>query len=614
MCGIAGIYLKTRAGAVSPEALQRMRDVMTHRGPDDAGVYTDSEIGLCHRRLSIIGLQTGHQPMADASERYTIVFNGEIYNYRSVRSELEKAGYSFRTESDTEVILNAYAQYGADCVQHLNGMFAFAIWDKQTRSLFLARDRLGVKPLYYINGPDGFVFASEIKALFESDLYKPSLNEAAVFEYFMFRGVTGEATLFKQVFSLLPGHWMKLQGDTCTIEKYWTHLHADYPIACSLEASIEQFHELLNDAVRIRLMSEVPLGTFCSGGVDSSLVTALAARELGEGVNTFSVGFSDTAYDETRYARMVAQRYKTQHHELIVENADFAKQLEHLIWLNDEPLHFANSVQIYAISCLAKEFVTVVLTGEGADELFLGYPRYQIPRLLNRVSSIGFLLHPLMRAGHAITGDHRFQKFAYFLRGDTDDSILSNTATNERESLSGLLAKGINNDLQYRKSMLAQYRDIADIGVRLSLQDQHTYLISILNRQDKMSMGASIEARVPFLDYRVAEFANSRASSCRTKWLRGKELVKRVAQRYLPDEVVYRRKSGFGVPLGDWFRSDQGLGSLAKRVFENGQTQDVIQREHLLKLFNEHRDGRHNHAELLWTALNFLLWRERYSL
>ena len=614
MCGIAGILQKQSKPPVPTEALVRMRDIMTYRGPDDAGVYVDGEIGLCHRRLSIIGLSTGHQPMADVSERYWIVFNGEIYNYRSVRKSLEQAGYQFRTESDTEVIINAYAAYGKDCVQHLNGMFAFAIWDTQARSLFLARDRLGVKPLYFADTPTGFVFGSEIKTLFESGHLRAGLNQGSVFEYFLFRGVTGTPTLFDGVQSLLPAHWMLLSNGHIETQPYWSHQQAGFPIPCSLDESIEQLHEVLRDAVKIRLMSEVPLGTFCSGGVDSSLVTALAAGELGEGVNTFSVGFSDSAYDETVYARMVAERYKTHHHELVVENVDFAANLEQLIWLNDEPLHFANSVQIYAISKLAKQFVTVVLTGEGADELFLGYPRYQIPRLMNRLRGVSFILAPLLRAGHALTGDHRLHKLAYFLRGDTDEAILSNIAVNERESVTALLEPDVTQTLAYRQEMLERYRDMRDIGARLSLQDQHTYLVTILNRQDKMSMGASIESRVPFLDYRVAEFANARPSSCRTRGMQGKELVKQLARRYLPDEVVYRRKSGFGVPLADWLRADSGLGPLAARVFEQGNSEGVLQRDKLLDLFKAHREGRANHAELLWTALNFLIWRERYSL
>ncbi|HEY9199217.1 MAG TPA: asparagine synthase (glutamine-hydrolyzing) [Gammaproteobacteria bacterium] len=613
MCGIAGLLLKTADARVEPELLVRMRDTMVHRGPDEEGVYTDGPLGLCHRRLSIIGVTTGRQPLHGSDARYWIVFNGEIYNYRDLRRELEQRGYRFHTESDTEVIVNAYAEYGADCVQRLNGMFAFAIWDTQTRSLFLARDRLGVKPLYYHDGPNGFVFASEIKAILSSGQVKATLDTDRVWEYFLYRGVTGENTLFGGIRSLLPGHWMRMTADSCEIRQFWTHRRAEFPVPCTLDGSMARFEELLVDAVRIRLMSEVPLGTFCSGGVDSSLVTAIAARQLGEGVNTFSVGFSDAAYDETHFARIVAQRYGTHHHELVVENADFAANLEELVWLNDEPLHFANSVQIYAISKLAKQFVTVVLTGEGADELFLGYPRYQIPQILNRVRHLSPVLRPLLGALGGMTGDHRIRKLEYFLRRDVDSAILANSAPNEREGVDALLSPGVARSAAYREAVLTRYRDLPDIGARLSFQDQHTYLVSILNRQDKMSMGASIEARVPFLDYRIAEFANALPSHCRTRWLRSKELVKRVARNYLPDEVVYRRKSGFGVPLGAWLRDDNGLGGLAERVFGAGAGAGILDEQRLRELWREHRAGTKDHSELLWTSLNFLIWRERFA-
>jgi len=613
MCGIAGLLLKTPDAQIDIELLIRMRDTMVHRGPDDEGVYANGPIGLSHRRLSIIGVTTGHQPMHGSNPHHWIVFNGEIYNYRELRHELERCGHQFHTDSDTEVIVNAYAEYGEQCVQRLNGMFSFAIWDGLTDSLFIARDRLGIKPLYYYDGPSGFVFASEIKAILASNQIAARLDPDRVWEYFLYRGISGENTLFSGIRSLLPGHWMRIRAEQVETHQFWSHRRPEFPVPCSLKHSAAEFEELLTDAVRIRLMSEVPLGTFCSGGVDSSLVTALAARHLGEGVNTFSVGFSEAAYDETHYARLVAQRYGTQHHELVVENRDFSEHLEELIWLNDEPLHFANSVQIYAISQLAKQFVTVVLTGEGADELFLGYPRYQIPQMLNRLRYVRKLFRPLVGMIGRATGDHRIRKLEYFLDHSLDSAVCTNSAPNEREYVDLLLAPGTPQTQRYREEVLNQYHNISDVGVRLSFQDQHTYLVSILNRQDKMSMGASIEARVPFLDYRIAEFANSMPTVCRTRRLRGKELVKRVARNYLPDEVVYRRKSGFGVPLESWFKDNVGLGGLAKKVFDSGAADGVFNEQQLRTLWLEHRSGTKNHAELLWTALNFLIWRERFN-
>lgn len=613
MCGIAGLLLKAADTQIDADILARMRDTMIHRGPDDQGIYHSGPVGLCHRRLSIIDVASGHQPMHGKDSHHWIVFNGEIYNYRELRTELEGLGHQFHTESDTEVIVNAYAEYGEGCVQRLNGMFAFAIWDCLRHCLFIARDRLGVKPLYYHDTPDGFVFASEIKAVLASGRISARLDPDRVWEYFLYRGISGENTLFSGIRSLLPGHWMRISRGRTEIQCYWSHRRPEFPISCSLDRSVAKLDELLTDAVRIRLMSEVPLGTFCSGGVDSSLVTAIAARLLGEGVNTFSVGFSDVAYDETRYARLVAQHCSTLHHELIVENRDFAEHLEELVWLNDEPLHFANSVQIYALSRLAKQYVTVVLTGEGADELFLGYPRYQIPQILNRIRHARALVRPLTGIFGRFIRDHRVRRLEYFLEHDIDSTICANSAANEYEHIDLLLSPNAARTQPYRDHILDQYRDISDVGVRLSFQDQHTYLVSILNRQDKMSMGASVEARVPFLDYRIAEFANSMPSACRTQLLRGKELVKRVARNYLPDEVVYRRKSGFGVPLPSWLREGDGLGGLAKRVFDSGTAEGALDEARLRTLWLEHRGGTANHAELLWTAMNFLIWRERFN-
>lgn len=613
MCGIAGLLLKTSDAHMDTETLVRMRDTMVRRGPDDQGIYTSGPVGLCHRRLSIIGVTTGHQPMHGSNPNHWIVFNGEIYNYRELRDELEKLGHHFHTGSDTEVIINAYTEYGEECVRKLNGMFAFAIWDSVRNNLFIARDRLGVKPLYYHDGQDGFVFASEIKAILASGQISAKLDHDRVWEYFLYRGISGENTLFSGIRSLLPGHWMRIGENKVEIRRFWSHRRSEFPISCSLERSATKLDELLTDAVRIRLMSEVPLGTFCSGGVDSSLVTAIAARHLGEGVNTFSVGFSDAAYDETRYARMVAERYGTQHHELIIENREFSDYLEDLVWLNDEPLHFANSVQIYAISQLAKRYVTVVLTGEGADELFLGYPRYQIPQILNRVRYIGNLIRPLIGVLGHLTGDHRIRKLEYFLNHDVDNAIKINSSANEYEQVDALLSSKGEQPQRYRDLILDQYRDVGDIGARLSFQDQHTYLVSILNRQDKMSMGASIEARVPFLDYRIVEFANSMPSKCRTRFMRSKELVKHVARNYLPDEVIYRRKSGFGVPLASWLREDDGLGGLAKRIFNAGTAEGILNETQLRTLWIEHRSGIANHTELLWTTMNFLIWRDKFN-
>ena len=381
MCGIAGIVYTDSSRACEMGTIKRMTDVMPYRGPDDSGAWMNGNVGLGHRRLSIIDLGGGHQPMADVSGGLWIIFNGEIYNYRQVRQDLVAKGYTFQTQSDTEVILQAYAAMGEKCVTALNGMFAFAIWDTRQHTLFLARDRMGVKPLYYAERPDAFVFGSEIKALFASGLVEARARDEAFAEYLLFRQVAGSETLFHGVKSLPPGCTMTVRDGAARISSYWSPRPPAERPSITYDEAKEQLTSLLEDSVRLRLISDVPVGTFCSGGVDSSLVTALAAKLKREPVNTFSVGFDEEDFDESAFARMVSEHHGTIHHELRVGNVKYAELFPRMVWHNDEPLDFANSVHIFALSELAKRQVTVVLTGEGSDELFAGYPRYRIPDL-----------------------------------------------------------------------------------------------------------------------------------------------------------------------------------------------------------------------------------------
>lgn len=613
MCGITGVIFRDQERAVKEEILIDMRDSMVYRGPDDAGVYVDQHIGFAHRRLSIVGLTSGHQPMTNDARDLWIVFNGEIYNYPQLKKDMLKKGYSFKTESDTEVIIHLYAEYGKDCVKYLNGMFAFAIWDKRNRQVFMARDRLGVKPFYYAEFDNAIIFGSEIKSLLAYPGFEACCNKDAVFEYFVFRAVSGEQTLFDGVKSLLPGHHMTISDGGYTIEKYWDALQTEIQHNLSVDQAVERLDELLNDAVRIRLMSEVPLGTFCSGGVDSSLVTAMAANAIGQPVNTFSVGFHEADFDETYYARMVSDQYQTRHHELKLDSDEFTHLLPDLIYLNDEPLNFSNSVHIYAISKLAKEYVTVVLTGEGADELFLGYPRYQIPRIARNLKRLSWIARPLLQIGSIIKDDHRLEKLSYYLDHDIRDVMRMNSATCRSEDVRRILMSSVPTGLDYRDAVLNQASGMDHLLSRMSLQDQKTYLVSILNRQDKMSMGASIEARVPFLDYRMAEFANSLPASTRINGFDTKMLVKKVALNYLPREVIYRRKSGFGVPLAEWFRKPNGLGGMLENMINAGGYEEYLDPESLKRVYQQHVDGEADYAELLWTVLNFLLWKHRFA-
>ncbi|BDD87613.1 asparagine synthase (glutamine-hydrolyzing) [Desulfofustis limnaeus] len=614
MCGITGIYYKNRERAVDGADISIMRDTMVHRGPDDAGIYLSGNVGLGHRRLSIVGLSSGHQPMSNEAGTVWIVFNGEIYNYPELKITMESKGYRFRTQSDTEVIIHLFEEYGENCVHHLNGMFAFAIWDKNNRRLFLARDRLGIKPFYYAEVNGALIFGSEIKAVLAYPGFQTDCDRDSVFEYFLFRAVSGKRTMFEGVRSLLPGHCLLVTEEKTVAKQYWEHCSRQ-PLVFTFNEAVERLEELLVDAVRLRLMSEVPLGTFCSGGIDSSLVTAIAAKAIGHPINTFSVGFYESDFDEGYFARLVSSEYGTNHHELKLTNKEYAQLLPDLIYLNDEPLNFQNSIHIFAISQLAKKHVTVVLTGEGADELFFGYPRYKIPQLVSNLKRFKLIAGFILKNVGTILNDHRIEKLLYFLDKDLSDIIKCNAAVNKEELIDQIMIPGIfKKDLSYRNELFESIFENIEVLECLSLQDQLTYLVSILNRQDKMSMGASVEARVPFLDYRIVEFANLLPGSLRMKGHTSKLLVKEVAKKYLPMEVVNRKKSGFGVPLKTWLQSKGGMAELIEDTMFDSDGQDYFDRNYLLKIYREHRSGKKDYSEMIWTVVNFILWKKCFKI
>ena len=542
----------------------------------------------------------------------SIVFNGEIYNYRSLREELIGKGYRFHSQSDTEVILHLYAERGEACVHALNGMFAFAIWDTRRRALFLARDRMGVKPLYYAVTPKAFLFASEIKAILASGLVPARCRNEAIAEYMLFRHVAGPEGLFSGVMSLPPGCTLTFCDGKSQIAPYWSpRPTADQPQMMYEEAR-QTLTDLLQDSVKLRLISDVPVGTFCSGGVDSSLVTALASRIKGDRVNTFSIGFDEPEYDESAFALMVARQYGTIHHQLTIGNAEFSELFPRMVWQNDEPLNFANSVQIFALSRLAKQYVTVVLTGEGSDELFAGYPRYRIPEMAALYRRAPKFLRSLAKLWGNLTRDHRIEKLDRYASCSPLETMLYNSSVLRPDVVAAVAPHLMQSQLDYRLSCLAgsEGRGLGDVA-RVSLLDQECFLVSILNRQDKMSMAASIESRVPFMDYRIVEFANQLPASYKLRSGIGKAIVKDVARAFLPAETVDRRKSGFGVPLDRWFRTNIGMGERIAGFPEHADP-DLFDRKVLRRLVEEHRAGTRDHSEILWTALNFQTWKETF--
>ncbi|MCP9469241.1 MAG: asparagine synthase (glutamine-hydrolyzing) [Nitrospira sp.] len=612
MCGIVGLMYADPARHCSREVVTKMRDTFVYRGPDDAGLHLDGPVGLGHRRLSIIDLGGGHQPMSIENGAFWIVFNGEIYNYRSLREELIRKGRRFQTQSDTEVILHLYAERGEACVHALNGMFAFAIWDTRRRALFLARDRMGVKPLYYAVTPEAFLFASEIKAILSSGLVPARCRSEALGEYLLFRQVAGPETLFAGVMSLPPGCTLTLCDGKSHVTRYWSLRPAADRSAITYEEAKNTLTELLEDSIKLRLISDVPVGTFCSGGVDSSLVTALASRIKGDQVNTFSIGFDEPEYDESAYALMVSKQYGTIHRQLTIGNAAFSELFPQMVWQNDEPLNFANSVQIFALSRLAKQYVTVVLTGEGSDELFAGYPRYRIPAMAALYRRMPSTLRSLAKLWGAVAKDHRIMKLHRFAACSPFETLLYNSSVLRPDVVATIAPRLAESRLDYRRSCLKGTEQLGlDDLARVSLLDQECFLVSILNRQDKMSMAASIESRVPFMDYRIVEFANRLPGAYKLRSGSGKAIVKDVARAFLPPETVDRRKSGFGVPLDRWFRSDAGMGERVRQLPDQVDS-SLFDRTIICRLVEEHRAGAQDHSEVLWTVLNVQTWKETF--
>jgi asparagine synthase (glutamine-hydrolysing) len=626
MCGITGIRQFASNAVVDPGVVRRMCDVMVHRGPDDDGVYTAGPVGLGMRRLSIVDLATGHQPLSNEDGTLWTVFNGEIYNHAELRPKLEARGHVYRTHSDTETIVHLYEEYGHDCVQHLKGMFAFAIWDALRQRLFVARDRLGIKPLYYHLTPEHFVFGSEIKVLLAYPGLEAQFRRAALPEYLAFGYLSGEDTFYKGIRKLMPGHWIEVDSGQVKIERYW-----DLPITATDSSRGEDYYvpayrELLEQAVRSHLMSDVPLGVFLSGGVDSSAVAALMTKIRGTPVETFSVGYSEDAYSELPYARIVAQHLNSVHHEVLLSQQDFFDTLPHLIWHEDEPIVWPSSVPLFFVARLARERVKVVLTGEGSDETLAGYTRYAFTlknaawdRVYRGVAPI--FLRNWIRGSIAdstwISATLRRKLSHTFLARNGNswasfyfDNFFS--AFSEAEQC-GLLSPELANETAagspYQNVLAYWDHSSGEMLQRLLYTDIKTYLIELLMKQDNMSMATSIESRVPFLDHTLVEFATNIPERLQLGGFAGKRILKKAVEDLLPHSILYRPKLGFPTPWSRWLAGPQ-LEIIRDLLLEpRSLDRGLFQRAAIERIFQEHRAGYRDHYDRIWRLLNLELWQ-----
>lgn len=627
MCGIAGFVNTSPASGDNAAILRRMTDAIAHRGPDDDGFYRDQWVSLGHRRLSIIDLSGGHQPAFNETAERCIIYNGEVFNHADLRPELEAAGHRYRSHCDTETILHAYEEYGSGCLARFRGMFSFAIWDASRRCLFCARDRLGIKPFYYFWDGQTLVFASEIKAILEHPAVSPRFREASLPEYLTFGFTSSDETMFEGIRKLMPGHTLTLDvsrpGAQPVIEQYWDVPSSAADTAISDGEWISETRRRLEETVRMRLMSDVPLGMFLSGGVDSSAIAALIRRMTNGPVETFSVGYSEGEYSELSYAKEVARLIGTAHREVVVGMDDFFAALPKLIWHEDEPIAWPSSVSLHFVSQLASRHVKVVLTGEGSDELFAGYSRYAWTRLNLRLLRIwksavpasfrravrsgiaggGWLSADLRRKlGHSFLGCEESIESLYI-----DNFLAPFPATLRRELLASAAGREYESYLRYWNANPA-----SSLLRRMLYADQKTYLVELLMKQDQMSMSASIESRVPFLDHTFVEFAMRMPDRMKIRGRIGKYVIKEAVSDLLPRTIIHRTKMGFPTPLRQWLRQPEAAPLLDSLTAGDGLVASYLNMDAVRSLIARHRAGSHDGTDRIWNLLNLQIWGDTF--
>ena len=623
MCGICGIFYTDATHTVDRDVLAGMNRQIVHRGPDDEGFFVEGNVGVAMRRLSIIDVTTGHQPIANEDESLWIVFNGEIYNHAALRAQLEAQGHRYRTRSDTETIIHLYEQYGRDCVKYLRGMFAFAIWDRNRKALFAARDRLGIKPFYYRFDGKTFLFGSEIKAILAHPGVRAEFNVGMLSEYLAFGYLSGSQTMFAGINKLPPAHTLEIDSaGKLNLQSYW-----DLTVPVDSEGQPREFYvksyrEMLESCVSSHLMSDVPLGVFLSGGLDSSTVAALTTKIRREPIATFAVGYGEEKFSELRYARQVAQHIGSQHHEVRLNREEFFSALPHLIWHEDEPIVWPSSVSLYFVAKLARNRVKVVLTGEGSDETLGGYTRYAWTLANSRMDSMYRSLTPSvfrqkMRGaiGSALLSSGLRRKLEHTFLGRDGESWSSFYFDNFYSAFSAseqaqLLTPDAHEQAgqAYADSMAYWDKSSGDLLHRLLYTDIHTHLVELLMKQDQMSMAASVESRVPFLDHVLVEFTARIPAKYSIGGLSGKHILKSAVEDLLPHSIIYRKKMGFPTPWAYWLAGPQ-LDSLEKMVLEPRTLErGLFERYAVRKLFIEHRAGHRDNGNRIWRLLNLEIW------
>lgn len=620
MCGISGIVLSDTGKVVDAELLKRITDVLSHRGPDDSGYHIKMNAGLGHRRLSIIDIATGKQPILNEDQKVSIVFNGEIYNHHDLRGELIKKGHDFKTKSDTETILHQYEESGKDCVKFFRGMFAFAIWDENKQELFIARDRVGKKPLYYAPITGGIIFASELKALLQHPAIKRDINQAGIHDFLTYQYIPPPFTIFDNIFKLPAAHILIFKNGEIKIEPYWD-LDYEPKVSMTEDEALEKTRALIDESVKIRLESEVPLGVLLSGGIDSSSVVAFMRKHITGELKTFSIGFKEEAFNELPFARLVAKKYQTKHEEFIVTPGEFGI-IPKLVYHFDEPYGDSSALPTYYVVEMAKKFVTVVLNGDGGDESFCGYTRYiglpilrrynKIPKIMRLASKPFFNAISSSLKSNVLLGNLnylndislyppslRYLQQMLIFREDLKYSLYSKDFKKRFENRFSLQWA-----LDFFNS--SKLRELQD---RMMYSDIKTYLAEdLLPKVDRTSMAVSLEGRSPYLDHKLMEFAASLPGCLKFPENKLKGFLKKAVSPLLPPELLTKPKTGFGVPVGLWFRERWREKLKEILLSDKARRRNIFDMKRIASLIDEHAAGRTNHSHRLWCLLMLEIW------
>ena len=601
MCGIVGFNWGDR------KKVQKLANWMTHRGPDQEGYMVNKEISLGHKRLSILDLSVrGKQPMSDSKKEIFIVFNGEIYNFQEIKEELISLGYKFKSNTDTEVIIYAYIEYGKDCLQKFNGQFAFCIYNKKNKELFLARDRLGIKPLYYYFKKDKFMFSSELKALIKSGDIEKKINNLAM-NHFLFMGYPHlESSMIENVRKILPGHYMIYNLKQNKIKEYKRYWFNKFKL-CKFqnEKEIEkQIIKLFDKSIKRRMIADRPVGAFLSGGVDSSLIVAFMSKHIKQ-LETFSISFDHKDYDESKYANIVSKRFKTKHHEMKFTSKDVEKFIPQISEIFDEPLADRSTIPSYLLAMVAKKNVTVALSGAGGDELFAGYKRYQHYNVIKFISKIPKTCRVLLKGLFMFVGVFSVRAHKLGLLFDTNEK--------EYALYPKLFSYFSKTPLNLDSSFIEGFKKYFKKGnvIDTFIFDQSEYLPSnLLFKDDIDCMAHSLEGRFPFLDHDLVEFANSIPLKYKIKGGNGKYILKKVASKYLSKEIIYRKKQSFSVPFNLYFK--KGLKDFAYDNIFNFKGMDYYDKNIMMNCWNDHQNGKKDYSDLFWTIIVFNLWYKKW--